>query len=133
MRFYRSTTSQNLNTVGLLGEKFVFFFIPLGIKIHFRLKQIFTTQRQVTSSLIQRFKKIFERQKSDSWLMTTQFKKGPARLIQRVKIAHPFLQSVSSLFHSIILSLPAWFYIWLSNNVSEPTTKNGEIGRFNLE
>ena len=32
--------------------------------------------------------------------------KGPVKLIQWVKIAHSFLQSVSNLFHSIILSLP---------------------------
>ena len=30
--------------------------------------------------------------------------KGPVKLIQRVKIAHSFLQSVSNLFHFIILS-----------------------------
>ena len=34
------------------------------------------------------------------------FDKGPVKLIQWVKIAHPFLQSVSNLFHCIILSLP---------------------------
>ena len=27
----------------------------------------------------------------------------------------------------------AYLYIWLSNNVSKPTSKSGEIGRFNLE
>ena len=32
--------------------------------------------------------------------------KGPVKLIQRVKIAQSFLQSVSNLFHFIILSLP---------------------------
>ena len=32
--------------------------------------------------------------------------KGPVKLMQRVKIAHSFLQSVSNLFHFIILSLP---------------------------
>ena len=32
-------------------------------------------------------------------------KKGPVKLIQRVKIAHSFLQSVSDQFHVIILSL----------------------------
>ena len=32
--------------------------------------------------------------------------KGPVKLMQRVKIAHLFLQYVSNLFHSIILSLP---------------------------
>ena len=31
---------------------------------------------------------------------------GPVKLIQRVKIAHSFLQSVSNQFHFIILSLP---------------------------
>ena len=31
---------------------------------------------------------------------------GPVQLIQWVKIAHSFLQSVSNLFHFIILSLP---------------------------
>ena len=31
--------------------------------------------------------------------------KGPVKLIQRVKIAHSFLRSVSNLFHFIILSL----------------------------
>ena len=32
--------------------------------------------------------------------------KGPVKLIQRVKIAHSFLQSVSNQFHFIILSSP---------------------------
>ena len=32
--------------------------------------------------------------------------KGPVKLMQRVKIAHLFLQSVSNQFHFIILSLP---------------------------
>ena len=32
--------------------------------------------------------------------------KGPVKLIQRVKIAHSFLRSVSNQFHFIILSLP---------------------------
>ena len=33
-------------------------------------------------------------------------RKGPVKLIKRVNIAHPFLQSVSDQFHVIILSLP---------------------------
>ena len=32
--------------------------------------------------------------------------KEPVKLMQQVKIAHSFLQSVSHLFHFIILSLP---------------------------
>ena len=32
--------------------------------------------------------------------------KGPVKLMQRVKIAHSVLLSVSNLFHFIILSLP---------------------------
>ena len=32
--------------------------------------------------------------------------KGPVKLMQRVKIAHSFLQLVSHQFHVIILSLP---------------------------
>ena len=32
--------------------------------------------------------------------------KGPVKLMQRVKIAHSFLQSVSDQFHVVILSLP---------------------------
>ena len=32
--------------------------------------------------------------------------KGPVKLMQRVKIAHSFLQSVLNQFHVIILSLP---------------------------
>ena len=35
--------------------------------------------------------------------------KGPVKLIQQVKIAHSFLQSVSTLFHFIILDLPVYF------------------------
>ena len=58
--------------------------------------------------------------------------KGPVKLIQRVKIAHSFLRSVSNLFHFIILSLHMKFYTWLSKNFSKATSKNGEIGRFNL-
>ena len=57
--------------------------------------------------------------------------KGPVKLIKRVKIAHSFLQSVSDQFHVIILSLPMEFYKWLSKNFSKPTSKHGEIGRFN--
>ena len=34
------------------------------------------------------------------------FRKGPVKLIKRVKIAHSFLQSVSNQFHVITLSLP---------------------------
>ena len=34
--------------------------------------------------------------------------KGPVKLIQWVKIAHSFSQSVSNLFHSMILSLPVY-------------------------
>ena len=56
--------------------------------------------------------------------------KGPVKLMQRMKIAHSFLQSESNLFHFIILTLPMWFYIWLSKNFSK-TSKNGEIGCFN--
>ena len=56
--------------------------------------------------------------------------KGPLKLMQRVKIAHSFLQSVLNLFHFIILSLPIWFYISLSKNFSKPTSKDREIGRF---
>ena len=37
---------------------------------------------------------------------TSLERKGPVKLIQRVKIAHSFLQSVSNMFHFIILSLP---------------------------
>ena len=33
-------------------------------------------------------------------------RKGPVKLINRVKIAHSFLQCVSNQFHIIILSLP---------------------------
>ena len=57
--------------------------------------------------------------------------KGPVKLMQLVKIAHSFLQSVSNLFHFIILSLPVKFYTWLSKNFSKPTSKNGEICHFN--
>ena len=36
----------------------------------------------------------------------TDKNKGPVKLMQRVKIAHSFLQSVSNQFHVIRLSLP---------------------------
>ena len=39
-------------------------------------------------------------------LSTDLNRKGPVKLIKRVKIAHSFLQSVSDQFHVIILSLP---------------------------
>ena len=42
--------------------------------------------------------------------------RGSVKLIQGVKIAHSFLQPVSNLFHSIILSLPLQFCLWLSKN-----------------
>ena len=38
-------------------------------------------------------------------------KKGQVNLMQRVKIAHSLLQSVSHLFHFIILSLFMYLYI----------------------
>ena len=57
--------------------------------------------------------------------------KGPVKLINWVKIAHSFLQSVSNQFPVIILSLSMYFYKWLSKNFSKTTSKNGEIGRFN--
>ena len=47
------------------------------------------------------------------------FDKGPVKLIQRVKIAHSFLELVSNLFHYIILSLSMYFYAWLWKNVSK--------------
>ena len=58
--------------------------------------------------------------------------KGPVKLIKRVKIAHSFLQSVPNQFRVIILSLLMYFYKWLSKNFSKPTSKNGDIGHFNL-
>ena len=58
--------------------------------------------------------------------------KGPVKLIKRVKITHSFLQSVSNQFHGIILSLPMEFYKWVSKNLLKPTSKNGDIGHFNL-
>ena len=48
------------------------------------------------------------------------FENGPVKLIQRVKIAHSFLQFVSNLFHFIILSLSIQFYIRLSKNFPKP-------------
>ena len=57
--------------------------------------------------------------------------KGPVKLTRRVKIAHSFLQSVSDQFHIIILNLPMQYYKWLSKKFSKPTSKNGEISRFN--
>ena len=53
--------------------------------------------------------------------------KGPVELIQRVKIAHSFLQSVTNLFHFVILSLPMSFYIWLSKNFSKRISKSWEL------
>ena len=58
--------------------------------------------------------------------------KGPVKLIKQVKIAHSALQSVSNQFRVIILSLPVYFYKWLSKNFSKPTSKNGDICHFNL-
>ena len=60
-------------------------------------------------------------------------KKGPVKLIKRVKITHnSFLQSVSNQFHVIILSLRMLFYKRLSKNFLEPTSKDRDIGHFNL-
>ena len=59
------------------------------------------------------------------------FHKGPVKLKQRVQIAHSFLRSSSNQFHVIILSLSMKFYKLMSKNFSKPTSKNGEIGRFN--
>ena len=62
----------------------------------------------------------------------TFWQKGPVKLIKWVKIAHSFSQSVSNQFHVISLSLPMLFYKWLSKNFLKPTSKNGDIGHFNL-
>ena len=59
------------------------------------------------------------------------FDKGPVKLMQKVEIAHSFLQSVSNQFHVIILSLPVYFCTSLSKNFSKRTAENGEIGSFN--
>ena len=40
-----------------------------------------------------------------TWIIISHCKE-PVKLIQRVKIAHSFLKSVSNLFHFTILSLP---------------------------
>ena len=56
---------------------------------------------------------------------------GPVKLLPRVKIARLFLQSVSNLFHFIILSLLMNFNIWLSKNLLKHTFKIEDIGRFN--
>ena len=68
----------------------------------------------------------------DNCFINEIFDKGPVKLTQQVKIAHSFLPTVSNQFHVIILRLPMQFYKWLSKNFSKPTSKNGEIGRFNL-
>ena len=60
--------------------------------------------------------------------VSEQKSKVPVKLIQRVKIAHSFLQSMSNLFQFIILSLTMYFYIWLSKNFLKSTSKNREIG-----
>ena len=64
--------------------------------------------------------------------MFLKINKGPVKLMKRVKIAHSFLQLVSNQFHVIVLSFPMYFYKWLSKNFSTPTSKNGDIGHFNL-
>ena len=44
---------------------------------------------------------------SSVWMLTDgATDKGPVKLMQRVKIAHSFLQSMSNQFHFIILSWP---------------------------
>ena len=60
------------------------------------------------------------------------FNKGLVKLIKWLKIAHSILQSVSDQFHVIILSLPMEFYKWLLKNFSKLTSKNGDMGHFNL-
>ena len=51
------------------------------------------------------------------------------KLIQRVKIVHLFLQFALNLFHFIILS---FLVLHMAvKNFLKPTSKNGEIGRFN--
>ena len=58
--------------------------------------------------------------------------KGPVKLMKRVKIAHSFFQSVSNLFHFIILSLLAYVVLHVAaKEFSKPTSENGEICRFN--
>ena len=59
-----------------------------------------------------------------------KWNKGHFKLIKRVKIAHSFLQSGSDQFHVMILSLPMYFYKWLSKNFSKPTSKNGDMGHW---
>ena len=64
-------------------------------------------------------------------LIGQQPSKRLVKLMQQVKIAHSFLQSVSNQFRVIIFSLPMSFYKWLSKNFLKPTSIKGEIDRFN--
>ena len=50
------------------------------------------------------------------------------KLIQRVNIAHSFVQSVHNLFHFIVLSLP----MRLSKNFSKPSSKSVSIAAENM-
>ena len=62
----------------------------------------------------------------DIYILTEKTWKRTSEAIPAGEKAHSFSQTVSNLFHFIILSLPMWFYIWLSKNFSKPTSKNGE-------
>ena len=65
-------------------------------------------------------------------ILYIQAEKGPVKLMQRVKIARSFLQSVSNQFHVGYHVKLA--YVILQMAVKEflkPTSKNGEIGCFN--
>ena len=61
-----------------------------------------------------------------------QMNKGPVKVIKGVKIAHSFLQSVRSVPRYRFKLAYVILQIWLSKNFSGPTSKNGDMGRFNL-
>ena len=59
--------------------------------------------------------------------------KGPVKSIQWVKIVHSFLQSVSKSVPLYHFNLAFVVLHMIVKNLQKPTSKNGEIGRFNLE
>ena len=101
-------------------------FVPTGKWVSAHTSAYESVQWQLVS-IFQNWYQIYGKSRIESQIHS----KGHVKLMQRVKIAHSFLHFVSNLFHFMILRLSMWFHIWLSKNFSKPTSKKGEISRFN--
>ena len=97
----KSFIYQNLKVVGPLGGKFD-FFSSSGFEIQSDF--VYRTVKFKIYS-VRALKCYVNKKNLMHCRVTATISKGPVKLIKWVKIAHPFLLSVSDQFHVIILSL----------------------------